>query len=132
MEALFYLKLGKPQQARCESKNPLNEQNAIYGSNSLRFALLFAFEKLPKNSCSWAVINENGTRFGELRDSTYIDENAKGYIYCYDKSKFQETKHGSSQFVCFHDLAPQRIIEVEYKDYKDLFVSDKKEMESNL
>lgn len=113
----------KMYKATCDSKNPLNEQTAIYASNNLRFAILFAFEKLPKDNFSWGAVYKNGAFVGELKNSTYIDENAKGYIYCFDKSKFKETEKGSMQYVCYQNLKPEKIFEVNYKDYKDLFES---------
>ena len=50
----------KPQQAKCVTKNPLNEQLAVYGAKDLRFAIIFAFEKLPKSNFSWAAVNYDG------------------------------------------------------------------------
>ena len=113
----------KVNKAKCDTKNPLNEQTAIYASNSLRFAILFDFEKLPKDNFSWKATFKNGDFVGELKNSTYIDENAKGYIYCFDKFKFRETEKGSRQFVCYENLKPETIFEICYKDFKDFFVS---------
>ena len=121
--------IGKPHKAKCNTKNPVNEQNAIYGANDLRFAIIFAFEKLPSERFSWAAVNENGKYIAELRDDTYVDDNAKGYLYCYDKSKFKPTSQGSAQHVCMEELKPIKVFEIEYKDYVDLFVSVKKENE---
>ena len=63
-----------------------------------------------------------------MHDDTYIDENAKGYVYCYDKSKFQETEKGSMQFVCYKPLKPEMVVEVYYTDYKELFENVVKEV----
>lgn len=113
----------KPHRSKCDSKNPLNEQNAIYGSDDLRFAIIFAFEKLPKNNYSWAAVSHNGEYVAELRNGTFIDENARGYVYCFDKTKFLETEKGSAQYVCYEELEPEMILEIEYIDYQDLFVN---------
>ncbi len=116
----------KPQQAKCDTKNPLNEQVAVYGAKDLRFAIIFAFEKLPKQNFSWAAVNYNGEYVAELKNGTYIDESAKGFIYCFDKSKFQETQKGSNQYVCYEEIEPEIIFEIEYIDYKDLFLQTEK------
>lgn len=121
--------IGKPHKAKCDTKNPLNEQTAIYGANDLRFAIIFAFEKLPRERFSWRAVNVNGEYIAELRDDTYIDENAKGYLYCYDKTKFKPSSEGSAQHICTEELKPLKVVEIEYKDYADLFVSVKKENE---
>lgn len=123
--------VGKPHKAKCDTKNPSNEQNAIYGANDLRFAIIFSFEKLPRENFSWRAISYNGKYVAELRDDTYIDENAKGYLYCYDKTKFKPTSEGSSQYVCFKELKPKKVFEILYKDFKDLFVKNK-EQEATL
>ena len=124
--------IGKPYKAKCNTKNPVNEKNAIYGVNDLRFSIIFAFEKLPRERFSWAAVNENGKYIAELRDDTYVDDNAKGYLYYYDKSKFKPTSQGSAQHVCMEELKPLMVVEIKYKDYSDLFVRVKKENEVNL
>lgn len=119
-------KKAKPHQAKCVTKNPLNEQVAVYGSNNLRFAIIFAFEKLPKQCFSWSAVNYNGEYFAELKDGTYVDDNAVSYIYLFNKSRFKETKKGSNQYVCYEDIEPERIFKIEYKNYKDLFITIEK------
>lgn len=128
----FLFEIGKPHKAKCNTKNPLNEQTAIYGANDLRFAIIFAFEKLPREKFSWAAVNRNGKYVAELRDDTYIDESSKGYLYCYDKTKFKPTSEGSAQYVCLEELKPVKVFEIEFKDYMDLFVSVNKENEVSL
>ena len=70
----------------------------------------------------------DGKYLGEMHNSTYIDDSAKGYIYCYDKTKFIETEKNSAQFVSYQPLKPERIVEVYYKDFKDLFVNVEKQV----
>lgn len=112
----------KPHQAKCETKRKENEQFAIYGSSSLEFAILFAFEKLPKTKYSWSAdVGDDGKPFGLLKEGTYIAEEDFGFIYCFDKAKFKPTTAGSMQYVCKQELAPVAIYKVYYKDFKELF-----------
>ena len=119
----------KPQRAKCDTKNPLNKQIAVYGAKDLRFAIIFAFEKSPKTNFSWAAVSYDGQYVAELKNGTYIDDKAKGFLYCFDKSKFQETKKGSNQYVCYDAIDPEEIFEIEYIDYKDLFIKIEKTIE---
>lgn len=118
----FLFEICKPHKAKCDSKNPSNEQTAIYGANNLKFAIVLAFEKLPKDKYSWKVSFINGKCVAELIDGTYIDESAKGYLYCFEKSKFKPTHKNSTQYVCFTEIKPLKIFEINYKDYADLFI----------
>ena len=115
----------KPHQARCNSKNAENEQFAIYGSSSLEFAILFAFEKLPKTKFSWeASVDDNGQSYGILKDGTYITQEDFGYIYCFDKTNFKPTTEGGVQYVCKTEQKPVAIYKVYYKDFKELFETE--------
>ena len=120
-----------PHQATDYGNNPDNEHFAIYGSMELDFSIIFAFEKLPKARNHWRVVHVGGKRVGnkyvggrcvgELDKNTHIAEDAKGYLYCFDKKHFQPTTEGGRQYVCKYPVAPEIVSEVEYKDYMDLF-----------
>ncbi len=115
----------KPHQARCETKKQENEQFAIYGSSCLEFALLFAFEKLPRNKFSWSAdVDDNGQAYGLLKGGTYIAEDDFGYIYCFSKDKFLPTSEGSMQYVCKQEQSPVAVYKVYYKDFTDLFETE--------
>jgi len=80
------------------------------------------FEKLPKNDFSWSASFESGKHCAKLFNSTYIDENAFGYIYALDKKYFTNTESiGGIQYICKHSLKPKQIYKVYYKDFKDYF-----------
>lgn len=111
----------KPHNAKCNSKNPLNEQNAIYGSDNLEFAILFAFAKLPKDKFHWCAVSDDIGFYAELHGETYIDDNAQGYIYCFDKNNFEQIKENDVQYVCYKELEPLCVHKIFYKDYKNLF-----------
>lgn len=111
----------KPHKAKCESKNPLNEQNAIYGTNNLEFAILFAFEKLPIDKYDWCTVYDGNNYYAELHDDTFVDNDACGYIYCFEKEEFHSIKECGVQYVCDHELEPIKIYKIFYKDYKELF-----------
>lgn len=50
-----------------------------------------------------------------------IDENAQGYLYCFDKRSFTPTEPGSVQCVSKKGLIPEIIYIVDYKMVKHLF-----------
>ena len=112
----------KPQQSHCETHAVENEQNAIYGSDNILFSILFAFRKLPSEHFSWSASVIDNRWCGVLYDQTYIDKDDFGYIYCFEKSHFEQTSPGGNQFVCKTPLQPKRVIKVYYSDFKDLFI----------
>ena len=112
----------KPHKATCKTGNLDNEKNAVYGALELDFALVFAFEKLPSDNNHWRVVHIGGKCVAELDKDTRIAEDAKGYLYCFNKNGFKPTAKGSRQYVCQEAIAPEIIAQVEYKDYQDLFV----------
>ena len=116
--------VAKPHQAKCYSKKKDNEQFAIYGSPDLNFSIVFAFEKLPKEKFKWSCKYVNGKFMGVLSDETYIAEDAKGYLYCFNKTHFRETEKGSVQYVSKQELKPELVVEVYYKDFKNNFIKE--------
>lgn len=120
--------IAKPHKAKCDTKNPKNEQFAIYGSTDLRFAVLFSFPKMPLKNYAWGVRLKEGKFVGVLNNNTYIEENAKGYIYCFNKKHFKPIEKGSSQYVCKYELCPEYVFEIKYKDFKDCFKKEKTEL----
>lgn len=121
-EKLFDIAL--PHQAKCDTKKKENEQFAIYGSPDLNFSIVFAFPKSPYKKYRWSCKFVNGKYVGVLHDDTYIEEDSKGYLYCFDKTKFEPTEKGSAQYVCKKPLKPELILEVAYKDFKENFIND--------
>lgn len=112
----------KPQQAHCETHNKENEQFAIYGSDEIRFAILFAFYKLPRENFSWSASFINNRWTGILYDKTYIDDQDYGYIYCFNKSCFKPTCPGGNQYICMKSLKPKKIYKIFFKDFQDFFI----------
>ena len=112
----------KPHKAKCDTGKKENNQFAIYGSSKLTFAILFTFEKLPKSKYKWSANTaDDGSCYALLEEGTYIDENAFGYIYCFNKNKFEPTAPGSHQQVCKQQLTPEKIFKVYYKQFTELF-----------
>ena len=118
-------KICKPKQAHCDTHAKENELNAIYGSDDINFAVLFAFEKLPKEHYSWSADYIDGEWQGVLYNDTYIDKDDYGYLYLFEKSDFAPTSKGSCQFVCKRPLKPIKTIKVFYKDFQDRFINRK-------
>ena len=112
----------KPHQAKCDTGKKENSQFAIYGSSELTFAILFAFEKQPKSKYKWSANTaKDGSCYAILEEGTYVDEDAFGHIYCFDKTKFEPTAPGSHQQVCKKQLAPAKIYKIYYKQFSELF-----------
>lgn len=121
-----------PNQAVCESGNPENLENAIYGSSEIDFAVLFAFNKIPigKNS-GWRANTKDGKSKATLFNLK-IDLDAKGYLYCFKKENFVATKDGGIQFISKTPQNPEIVLELEFKDFSQLFeVSNKNFDERN-
>lgn len=122
----------KPHLAKCESKRPENEHFAIYGSNNLTFALLFAFEKLPKNKLHWTAKHDaSGNFYGVLKEGTYIAEDDFGYLYCFDPSYFTPTDNQGFQYICEKEIQPLKVFKVAYKDYNYLFFDENSHIVNN-
>lgn len=121
--------VAQPHKAKCDTKKKENEQFAIYGSPSFDFSIVFAFPKMPLDKYRWACMNVDGKFVGVLRDDTYIEEDAVGYIYCFDKKYFAEVEKGSPQYVCKKAIKPEHIFKVEYKDFKEHFIVEEKHLE---
>ena len=123
----FMFEMCNPHQAKCDSGNKENTQFAVYGTNDFLEAVLYAFKKSPEKNYSWsAKHNENGY-YAELHGETFIEEDAFGYVYCFDKQRFKPTREGTSQHVCYEQIQPSVVYKVYYKDFKNSFVK-----ESNL
>lgn len=117
----------QPHLANCNTGKKENNQFAIYGSSNLSFSILFAFQKQPKERYSWHTSKErdqNGNFYAILEDGTYINEDAFGYLYCFEKAQFTPTEEGGHQYVCNKPLKPTKIYKIHFKQFSNQFVQN--------
>ena len=123
-----------PHQARCASGKEQNLHNAVYGSSAPEFAIVFAFEKTPTTEnlkeSGWTVSTPSNKAKPDSPWATLykmkIEENAKGFLYYFPKEKFSRSSPGSIQLICQESIAPEKVFQINYKDFEYLFkLSDK-------
>ena len=113
------LSLLTPQKAKDSDGNEKNEQTAVYGSSIFEGSVPYAIKEKGKYDCSI------GCGPDDLKMKIYsgeiILEDAFGYVYVCDASKFQRCQ-GTCQFVSYEHVVPLEVIRVFYKDFKDQFI----------
>ena len=108
-----------------DSENKDNEDNAIFLTSSFYTASAYAFSRRLKE------INDNYSfsmnNSGELPAMTFevdnLPEDLCGYIYVFDKSDdmIKDNREFTTQYRCYHNLTPQNVIKVDYKDFEEYF-----------
>lgn len=95
-------------------------QNAVYATTSKAMAIGFALG---------AVADENGDieremmpEYGEkmVYKKGHPDYGGKGYLYVIDDDRFQHAM--GTQWVCFEEVTPLEVIEINVDDYLDYCV----------
>ncbi|MBQ6538959.1 MAG: hypothetical protein IJL76_01625 [Bacilli bacterium] len=112
-----------------DSDNKDNKDNAIFLTSSFYTAVAYAFSRRLKeiNEHYSFTMNNNG----ELPVMTFEVDNLPddlcGYIYVFDKSDdmIKDNHQFTTQYRCYHDLIPQRVIKVDYKDFEEYFSREK-------
>ena len=112
-----------------DSDNKDNKDNAIFLTSSFYTAVAYAFSRRLKeiNEHYSFTMNNNG----ELPVMTFEVDNLPddlcGYIYVFDKSDdmIKVNHQFTTQYRCYHDLIPQRVIKVDYKDFEEYFSREK-------
>lgn len=102
-------------------------KKAVYATSNKNMALAFALGSVP---------NKNGEiervmmpEFGDIMvfEKGTPNYGGKGYLYVLDKKKFQHAM--GSQWVCFEEIEPIEIQEIEVDDYLYLCLVKEKEGE---
>lgn len=102
-------------------------QKAVYATSNKNMALAFALGSVP---------NKNGEiervmmpEFGDIMvfEKGTPNYGGKGYLYVLDKKKFQHAM--GSQWVCFEEIEPIEIQEIDVDDYLYLCLVKEKEGE---
>ena len=123
IKKLSYL---EPRQTKDSNGEISNIDDAIFLSSDFFGAIPYSFkEKIKENSknLDWSFnIPYNNNEIKMTMKNVIIDENLKGYIYVFEKTKDMKNEPlGSTQWKCYHKLIPLYSIKVCYKDYSKYF-----------
>ena len=108
-----------------DSENKDNEDNAIFLTSSFYTAAAYAFSRRLKeiNEHYSFSMNNNGELPAMIFEVDNLPDDLCGYIYVFDKSDdmIKDNHQFTTQYRCYHDLMPQKVIKVNYKDFEKYF-----------
>ena len=106
-------------------KNKSNEDKAIFLTSWFINAAAYAFRGKLKELNEYYSFSINND--AELPVMTFEVENLpddlSGYIYVFEKTEgmIKDNKKFTTQYRCYSELKPQKVIKVCYKDFKKYF-----------
>lgn len=103
-----------PHQA-CDKEFEEGCQYAVYATSNRNMALAFALGEIPndKGEVERVMMPEYGDVMQFVKGTP--NYGGKGYLYVLDKKDFHYAY--GTQWICFHDVKPLSIIEIEVNDY---------------
>ena len=108
-----------------DSKNKDNEDNAIFLTSSIYNAAAYAFSRRLKelNEHYSFSMNNNGELPAMIFEVDNLPEDLYAYIYIFEKNEdmIRDAHQFTTQYRCYHDLIPQKVIKVNYKDFEEFF-----------
>ena len=108
-----------------DSENKDNEDNAVFLTSSIYTAAAYAFSRRLKeiNEHYSFSMNNNGELPAMIFEVDNLPDDLYGYIYIFDKSDdmIKDNHHFTTQYRCYHNLIPQKVIKVNYKDFEEFF-----------
>ncbi len=111
-----------------DSKNKKNEDNAIFLTSSIYTAAAYAFSRRLKeiNEHYSFSMNNNGELPAMIFEVDNLPNDLYGYIYIFNKDDdmIKDNREYTTQYRCYHDLLPQKVIRVNYSDFEDYFQRD--------
>ena len=114
----------EPRQS-IDKQNKSNEDNAIFLTSWFINAAAYAFRGKLKELNEYYSFSINND--AELAVMTFEVENLpddlSGYIYVFEKTEemIKDNKKFTTQYRCYSGLKPQKVIKVNYKDFKKYF-----------
>ena len=111
-----------------DNENRDNEDNAVFLTSSFYNAAAYAFSRRLKEINEHYSFSMNND--GELPVMTFEVDNMPddlyGFIYIFNKddSMFKDNHQSTTQYRCYHDLIPQKVVKVYYKDYEKFFIRE--------
>ena len=119
------LQIIEPRQSY-DSKDKNNEDNSIFLSIWFINAAAYAFSRKLKQINEHYSFSMNN--MGELPAMEFevenLPENLCGYVYVFEKTDdmIKDNHEYTTQYRCYHNLVPKKVIKVEYKDYENNFI----------
>ena len=108
-----------------DSNNKENEDNAIFLTSSFYTAAAYAFSrKLKETNDNYSFSINNDCKMPIMTfEVDNLPENLYSYIYVFDKTDdmIKDKYKYTTQYRCYHDLIPKKVIKVNYKDYEEFF-----------
>ncbi len=113
-----------------DSKNKDNEDNAIFLTSSFYTAAAYAFSRRLKeiNEHYSFSMNNNGELPAMIFEVDNLPDDLCGYVYVFEKSDdmIKDNHQCTTQYRCYHDLKPQKVIKISYKDFEEFFNRENK------
>ena len=113
-----------------DSKNKDNEDNAIFLTSSFYTAAAYAFSRRLKeiNEHYSFSMNNNGELPAMIFEVENLPDDLCGYVYIFEKSDdmIKDNHQCTTQYRCYHDLQPQKVIKISYKDFEEFFNRENK------
>jgi len=112
------------RQSHDSDNNPNNIDNAVFLTSSFITATAYAFKDSIKEASKDLSYDFNINNYGEIpimvMENVIIPENLEGYIYVFEKDdSFENVPIGSFQYKSHSNLKPNKVLKVNYKDYKN-------------
>lgn len=108
-----------------DNENKDNEDNAIFLTSSIYTAAAYAFSRRLKelNENYSFSMNNNGELPAMVFEVENLPDDLCGYIYIFEKNEdmIKDNNVFTTQYRCYHDLTPQKVIKVNYRDFKEFF-----------
>ena len=106
-------------------KNKSNEDNAIFLTSWFINAAAYAFRgKLKElNEYYSFSINNDAELPVMIFEVENLPNDLNGYIYVFEKNEemIKDNKKFTTQYRCYKELIPQKVIKVYYKDFENYF-----------
>jgi len=94
-------------------------------TSSFYNAAAYAFSKklIEINDHYSFSMNNDGTFPTMVFEVDNLPDDLFGYVYIFDKSDdmMKDNHQYTTQYRCYHDLIPQRVVKVYYKDFEEFF-----------
>ena len=111
-----------------DDENKDNEDNAIFLTSSIFTAAAYAFSRRLKeiNEHYSFSLNNNGELPAMVFEVDNLPDDLCGYIYIFNKNDdmIKDDHKFTTQYRCYHDLEPQKVIKVNYKDFENFFLRE--------
>lgn len=108
-----------------DNENKDNEDNAIFLTSSIYTAAAYAFSRRLKelNENYSFSMNNNGELPAMVFEVENLPDDLCGYIYIFEKSEdmIKDNNVLTTQYRCYHELTPQKVIKVNYRDFEEFF-----------